>query len=1738
MIPTPSPGLGYGGAEYGYSPYGAWAPAREPYAVSGGYGGSPFGTSGSGSWETIPPQVSAANALDGVRVEVFFTEAIEISGDALDPDLYTLVEVNGVPATITSITAGTISGRGYSSIIVTHTGTTLGSSYSLIVPDTIVDVSDNLIDPNARAATFIALGQTVTLTAVAQDGSSVLLTFSEDMLSEDDYSPGIEDASSYDTATSYPVPLTIDLIEQIVPSEVLLAVTGMTLTSYDVTVGPATVVDFEGSSGRPVSDNTYTVEEIGTGSTTSASSSIFLTNDVSEYGWAFEDDIGKMVIGASYIASLDVDFSGATYDPPLTDTSVASWFISDGAVQINIIFTRVSGIDVVEVRSGTYVTQIPCEWSTGRRQFTFIWNRYTDDAVLLVDGVPLSTCEGTNFDGGPTFSPGTAFVLSSSYQTTNLPLYGVGLTASSTVFTGTWNIVHDVTTSFVGDSSNARNYLMTARGPIVKDWGDATLATRNDVVVRVNGEEVYVTSVNPYIGKITLEIPIPYTDPGSVTVEVDYTWISNPIVPFQGLNTPGCVLNRWTQSRSKNRSGLGVSGYPGVADKQRFPMSIVLGTAVRPHPVQIGHRYLGFEKSYSAVLNSPRSLLLNVPRHKIAQSKVSQYLINVAVAYEANTLPEEDTWEKTGDGEAVLDSGFVSLVPDGLLYYKKDEDLSFPSSANISVRARVETTSTDGVFTGVGFGLHDDKFLYFVGFLEINGAKHVGILKDGTRPYLRSSWQIGPSFDITVLSATTFTTTSSSLVTAILQGTVNQFQIFDGVQAGRYSFTGCESVSYDGRRVILTLSEGEEFPAQWDRWGGKEATGYIEVGWDTLRTYRLDANVKTGSAYLSVGGVPSNLGVRIGSTTGYPAQSVGLFSTERRGEFFWGNFRKEVSNDSRWTFVRYGITYDTATTHFRGIVVSPGMSTLPSEQTTDPWFVTEDFGYAQVVDSNVEIRTNAASEDVDTSFGYGRLEPFLSSNTLTDFDGSLVLSEGVARDAQIRICNGEREVTFSTLMYTVSGDLRRLVTLPSVSISGVRDPIDEGWTQTGSGVTVDLNDLPMDLVQEEGGTGIFYKRIDLDSPDLTEGRVAEARLICTGEHLSDTGGPFFAFVCGALRHVVSLRWVSDGLILADSARVGSLINFDWVDGQEHVYRVTADPISNAVSVMVDGVLLRTEDLTSFDTTSSTDEGLIQFGATGSGSSRSTVSWLDFSVTSLPSSGVLRTIGVRRKTGDEDDIDGWEIPRTDATTAANSSISAVVQPMDWREKIEVRVRLDPAWGAVVFRTDLPPPPYYDGTFTTSYTEPSAGWINVEYRDLPTLTGKQKFGKVEFGALSRGSVSTQIWHRARYRIFSRLGEDATPQNHVLNYYNVISSGELLRDVTPEVVSVQPSTLTMVSIASAHMHADRVFNVVVNNTVLSVSEWTFDPLSQSVRLVNPLPDLNTPVTITFAAGKPVTSTYLRTQPLYQSVTLLNEGTPPVPKSQLGTSESISVFGSVLNNPRSVLNDKNFVLNDPLRVLHHVDPDGSLYDHLRFMQVDDGGQTGLLSIACDGLSPGSGFREIVLSGSLLSEEKSLPGGTKRWGGTRIARDGVHGFNHLGVFMPSGGTFVGPAVGEAVMIPMVVSGMVDGAGVRSVWYRMRDAEPYEDTASSAHDDAPPEYVGLVQPNPSVAGTGNGAAAGQVEDANTSYSRAGPWGGTPALAIRSVLSGGGLPNSGYAFTPVGGTALPRATITGFPIQSP
>ena len=1791
-------GLGYGGASYGYSPYGSGVSPRLPVPVEGGYGGAPYGYASYGSVDITPPQATGANALDGYRVEVFFSEAMADDAGLINPASYAFATTYGVSISTVSVAKGTASGLGYSSVIVTHTGSTLGGQHTLTITG-LTDVAGNPIGPSpANMVVFYALGDTATATAslpLPDDGRSVQLDFqnslggAQAMLPEADFSPGVDSLTSYVISTTYPVAPVIGSATQelALPSRVDLDVHPMTSAVYDLTLGPSLAFDYSGVL-LPDDDPTLTGVEVGTGtSVATMSDGLLLTKAVGvQYGWSFGDTTGRMIPGTTYRMDFKFDLTGTSIVPAVFNSTLATMSVSDGAIQVDLTLSDSAGIKTITITSGAYSATVLAAWDTlGEHTVSLARNQKGVFYTVLFDGEPLNTFAVASATGAAVFGPGAAFVLGTAHTVSVFKLKEIKNTASSTLFTSAWNFIHGLTAPFTGSAVLTRDKIVTRYGPLVRGWGDNTPATKEDVEVRLDGGAIDLAGVNPYIGEIYPAIPIPLAVAGTITVDVDYIWFMNPAMELVGLNTQGLTLNTWDRSQG-HTAGVPSplpDGATGTVKTNRFPMGVALGPYRRESPKQIGHKYIGWQKGgYSALLNQPTTLLLNQNPHAIGVGGLSADALRASGVFNGQTTPPnaETPWTLDGvdDGNVVGDGTYrvidASTGPYGVgtaAIYKRDLDLSLDIQVTDISRFRVDSYTADGVYTGVGFGFHDGAHLVVVGALLVDGVQHVGVLLDGTKTHLEEGWQIGPSVAGTATSTTTITVAFSDLPSGIEPG--GRFRIAVGPQAGVYTIETCGlSLTEDGTEVGITFSPA--LPTDPATFGAGAVTLLFETLWNVgLISFRVYSSFPTGSAAVYLGGSISGLVADLAEVAPYPAQTALLLPATEKGVMFWGSLSRRAQSTSVWDLTQYLANPSQITNTVQGVTALTEMNTLPEDDPNDPWYRVGNFGTSQVDITGDQLLLKATSGDstIPVEFTYERVEPYLTPKVRTDAEATLLVESGIlgAGNASYRLRDTLRQSLLTTLHYVANTTQRQLIpTRPNVSLSGLQSPVGAGWTANPGNTTAApfVRGQTLELSKTSTQTAQWSQNADFGTLVDDEGLILESRF-SVQSHTSGTRGIGIAIggscalASTGFRRIVYLTLGTGTVDLRDSAyAVVQSFAFAWDDGGFHAYRLLCDPVADIVVLVIDDAIVGSTPFAGFAPDATTTYLTAALELTGDGACAVTLD----SMSATPLRVVARIIGGipqvidrtfgvylrRTPTGGDpsvDDINSYRIPRLDGTNALNSSLFATAVPMDWTAFCRVRMYLDPNWGLSVYRPDLPLPPGAPGTALPSETtDPAAAWINVEYGDLPAYESRR--GSVAFGALDSRAISQTRWDSVRYRIRGAPdGFGLAPQNMVLNRAFTLSSGEYNLDTTPEVATITSRTPYLVYVPDSAIFADRVFVVQVDGAVVSPLLYSFDKITQDLKfdVSSPLPSDQHPVTVTFAVGKPVTQEYLCNQPLEETVTVLNEGTPPIPSDLDQPAERTVVAGSKINDPNDVLDDaESLVLNDPLRVVTFTDDEDSLYADLQFCETEDGDSVHITTI-CDGPGPGQGLAALEIDGHFTTDVHAVPGGPAGpWRGSPTIKGSASHFNQSKILTASGGFILGGNLGPgtAILYPNQrgPSGEVPEGGMginQDFAFRLDDVTPRADTfdiQSVLSDNVPPTSADpTVDPNPDAAATinGNGGAAYELVDyAAVTASRLGPWGGLTALQAHSLLAGGSQLN-GTEFILEGGQQIVAPTVT-------
>jgi len=1790
-------GLGYGGASYGYSPYGSGIFPRLPVAVDGGYGGAPYGLASYGSVDITPPRVTGATSLDGYRVEVFFNEDMADNAALRDPANYVFVETVsgastfGVAITATAVALGTPSGLGYSSVIVTHTGSTLGGQYTVTVNGP-TDIAGNPVGPPpTNSAVFYALGDTTSVQVSLpspDDGRTVLLDFSsatvpgqtQAMLTEAEFTPGVDSTTSYGITTTYPVTPTIGSATQnaLVPSQVALDVHPMTSAVYDLTVGPSEAFSYSGSL-LPDDDPSFAGAEIGTGSSAASNTGLLLSKEAGvQYGWSFGDTTGRMAPGTTYQARVRYNLTSTTISPAVLNSTLATFSVSDGAIQVDLALADVAGVKVIQIVSGAYTSTALASWDTaGPHTLTLIRNQKGDFYTVVFDGVPLNTFPVASATGAAVYGAGTAFVLSTAHKVSLFRLSGMRLSSSLTLFTSAWNFIHGLPASFTGSSVLTNDKITTRYGPLVRGWGDATPATKQDVTVRLDGGEIDIAGVNPYVGEIYPAIPIPLAAAGTFTVDVDYIWFANPAMEMAGLNTRGLTLSTWDRAVGQDAESPAPlpEGSLGVARTNRFPMGVALGPYTRPSPKRIGHKYIGWQKDYSALLNAPTTLLLNKNPHAISVGGLSADALQESGSFDGRTTPPEAETPWVLDGVDGGEAGATAYTlvdassgPYGIgtaAFYKRTVDLSLDTHVTESGRFRVAEFVADGVFTGVAIGLHDGAHLVMVGALVVDGVQHVGVLQDGTIPHLEEGWTIGPAAPATGVTQGIIRVAYEDLPSGV--GAGHRFRIASGAQAGVYTIAECGlDLDADGT-VLITLTA--DLPAPIDGFGNNAFDVLFETPWTSeYISIRLSTVFPTGSAVVNIGGAVTGVVATLSEAIAFPAQTSLLLPATESGVVFWGSLSRRATSTSVWDLAQYTSTPQRILQTAQGITALTEMNVIPQEDPNDPWYLVGAFGTG-IIDSTGDrllVRSTSDEGPIATQFFYERVEPFITPKVRVDSEGTLQMdsaSLGVG-SAALRVRDTEKEAIVETAWIQTSSSGNALLRpRPRASLSGLRSPLDAGWTATSDAPPVEsifVRGQTLELTKAKTDSGAWYKRTPPENDASDVGVILSARLSVQSYTIGSKGigiaWGVSAWVPGSNQERTLYVGLGETLatktiILVDrDLGVVAAFPFDWSDGAYHDYRVMCDPAADLVIVKVDDTLLGTVPFSDFSAQGAPLQYLTAYlSYLGTGTCKVTLDSMSaVPLRTEPRLGdtLVKTFGVRLRLGDDGDIDSYRFPRTDNTGVPNSAPGAVFKEMDWSlAPCRVRMFLDPTWGVSVYRPDLPLPPGAPGPFASETTDPAAAWINVEYRDLPVKASAR--GSVAFGSINEQAINEHRWDSVRYRV--RGGPEGfgiAPQGMVLNRAFTLTSGEYNLDTTPETVTIPSRTPYLVYIPDSAIFADRVFVVQVDGAVIPPVNYTFDKATQNLQFVSsaPLPSAQREVTVTFAVGKPVTQTYLCSQPIDETVTVLNEGTPPIPTDLDQPADREIVSGGIINDPEDVLDEaESLVLNDPYRVVTFTDTEESIYADIQVCTTEDGDSVHI-SPVCDGPGPGLGLSHLEVDGHLTTNAFTVPEGPGGpWKGSPAIKGSATHFNPATVLTASGGHVLGGNLGPgtAILYPNQrgPSGKPPEGGMginQDFALRLEDVTPRTEDLSidtTMGDNVPPTFADPVPSNPDGAPTpnGNGAVAYKMVDyASVTASRLGPWGGLTALETRSLLAGG-APLNGSEFILEGGTQIPGPVVT-------
>lgn len=594
--------------------------------------------------------------------------------------------------------------------------------------------------------------------------------------------------------------------------------------------------------------------------------------------------------------------------------------------------------------------------------------------------------------------------------------------------------------------------------------------------VTVNSGAIAVDAVFGMLGAVVLHDK---PNPGD-RVFIDYDYINNPPARFMRLNSFEFVLNQ-----DKNN---GYAGFPGHKYKAR---SYLIDPSHSPdlmspfQPKSVGWKYKAFEREYTAALNDANTLMLNSPIHDVKYPVLYQTVGEKVIRYDPITLPQDakDPWNLEGNGSFALASdgseltiedyelqtGTVSKPP----FFTYAIDVMSESFITAAFRTRVQSSTPDGIFTGVAFGASDGSHVAMIGFLtteatglssaiamindlKIKFNKHVVeptvhdpydvtdqmVLVDATseqsliilvnyakqqfNKHLAKADPSGVTLNIHKLPDTVnpiLTANATDLSTAV--ALVNELRIkYESHRLSTIHFvTDKMNVADLTKQIgILTNRGPQEFAENWVT---------HSVDWSTLKTYRLHRD-PSGDVSIYLSGDMTPLATVLATDLPAISDFDGRFDPIQ--QMFFGSVSREAISDSRWGLVLVDVSpvdtnliEDNKAVQYSPIVV-------PELDPVAPWITVGNGGIDRIgtwalapslmLDSTCSARiadTPALGKSSGAYRGFMRFEPILKVYTACVIEFEAVIdyhTSGIDnRTVGVFMDDGELATHFAFLYY-------------------------------------------------------------------------------------------------------------------------------------------------------------------------------------------------------------------------------------------------------------------------------------------------------------------------------------------------------------------------------------------------------------------------------------------------------------------------------------------------------------------------------------------------------------------------------------------------------------------------------------------------------------------------------------------------------------------------------------------------
>lgn len=556
----------------------------------------------------------------------------------------------------------------------------------------------------------------------------------------------------------------------------------------------------------------------------------------------------------------------------------------------------------------------------------------------------------------------------------------------------------------------------------------------SDVNVMVNGTSVSIDAVFGLLGAVVLTAKPTHLS----TVTIDYDYLQNPPIQFEKLNSSEFNLN---QGGNRNKSGLPNRKYrarSSILNPKNLSIPTVKSSI---KPKLVGWKCKSFERCYTATLNDPNTLLLNVPTNKLSYPVLQASVYEKVIRYDPVTFPQNSTdpWTLKGTSSGlklnlepsellITDSDASSGVNSSPAFFTHDIDISFKSYVSAAFRSNVYSWSLDGVFTGICFGISTGSKVSVIGFLvtDANNLSSGILLANNLKKKFNShitQLSVHPILDtIDSVSIADATDLPSLIILAnslrvaygahvLKYGIDNVHQNFDpqtGInsvapktQAEALSIlndirvklnihltsvnvhANNDTVNYTDQIKqigILTNRGLPQFDTSWDSYAND---------WTSYKTYRIFQDSDGNPSLFLSGDVTPIVSTNVSNLPSISSLD-GRFDPLQ--QIFFGTIGKPTTSVVGWSFIRADINPVDSNQIGDNKSVNYQPTVVPELDTTAPWIVVGQGGYDRISTNQLVVDSTASAPAQNVAalgLSSGAYRGFLRFEPITTFRSSL-----------------------------------------------------------------------------------------------------------------------------------------------------------------------------------------------------------------------------------------------------------------------------------------------------------------------------------------------------------------------------------------------------------------------------------------------------------------------------------------------------------------------------------------------------------------------------------------------------------------------------------------------------------------------------------------------------------------------------------------------------------------------------